>query len=73
MNVMARKKNPQTVGKGTEKYRKPRRMAGIPERIAKAVDILVAQNESDFTEEIRKLVIEGLERRNLWPDPPKKP
>jgi hypothetical protein len=55
-----------------ERYRKPRRMAGVPEVVARQVDVLVKLGESDFTEEVRRLVIEGLERRGLWPPPEKR-
>ena len=65
MNAMAKQKPKSS----NERYRKPRRIAGIPESLAKQIDILVERNQSDFTEEVRNAVREYLEKRGLWPIP----
>lgn len=76
MVAMGKQKKPkqdeQGKKKDLEQYRKPRRLAGIPEKMAKQIDILVKRNGSDFTEEVRIAVRERLERSGLWPvDDPK--
>lgn len=66
MTVMAKeKKEPKKYDR--ERYRKPRRHAGIPEPVARQVDILVERNASDFSEEVRRAVVKMLEAEGLWP------
>lgn len=51
----------------TSDRHKPRRMAGVREILAAQVDLLVARNATDFTEEVNRAVRELLVRESLWP------
>jgi hypothetical protein len=60
-------KNKRPGGRGDR--HKPRRMIGLPERLAVQLDKLAERNASRMTQEVIRAVREYLERNNLWPPP----
>jgi hypothetical protein len=64
---MARKKVKTAELPTIPEQRKPTRWARIRLTLAKQIDIIVAQNATDFTEEVNRAVREYLERNGKWP------
>jgi hypothetical protein len=52
---------------------KESRMVRVKESLARQVEILVERYDTNFAQEIHRLILEGLERRQLWPPPPRQP
>jgi hypothetical protein len=52
---------------------KPSRMVRVKESVARQVDVLVKRSDTNFAQEVHRLLLEALERRSLWPPPPRQP
>ncbi len=50
-----------------ESYRKPRRTVSVPERIAVQFEPLMAQNETNLTDEVKAACIFYLTHKGHWP------
>lgn len=64
MYCMASKKNPLD-------RHKPSRMTRVPERMAKLLEKLASQKETNLVSEVKQAVREYLERQGMWPPPTK--
>ena len=59
---------PKSEGPAPDRH-KPSRMTRIRERLALQLDLLADRRDTDFTEQVNRLIQEGLEREGLWPPP----
>ncbi len=67
MLLMAKKKS-DTPPKGLERYRKPRRIVGVPEALAVIVAQVAEDRFTDLTTECIRYIREGLIREGRLPD-----
>lgn len=58
--------------KSTGDRHKPRRMVGVPERIAAELERMAAEREASLAEMVKNACLFFLEHNNRWP-PPAKP